>query len=66
METKSKQCALVGYDNGSKLVKYYTTKTQSVLTSRNLHFLKPSDTVSEQLLITPNNVVHKGESIDDA
>jgi len=65
MEAKSKRHALVGYDDRSKSVKYYTTKTQSVLTLRNFHFLEPSDTVPEQLLITLTDVAHEGEPMND-
>jgi hypothetical protein len=66
---KSKRRALVRYDNGSKSVKYYTAKTQSVLTSRNFHFLKPSDpsnSIPEQLSIAPDDVPCEGESMGDA
>jgi hypothetical protein len=68
MEAKSKQHALVGYDDGSKSVKYYTAETQSVLTSRNFCFLEPSDldAILEQLSIAPDDVLCEGESMGDA
>jgi hypothetical protein len=69
MKAKSKRQALVRYEDGLKSVKFYNTETQSVLTLRNFHFLEPSEppnTILEQLLITPDNVAHKGESMGDA
>ena len=66
MEAKSKRRALVGYEDGSKSVKFYNAETQLVLTLRNYHFLEPSDpskAIPEQLSITPDNVAHEGESI---
>jgi len=69
MKAKSKRQALVRYEDRSKSVKFYNAETQSVLTSRNFHFLEPSEpsqTIPEQILITPDNVVCEGESMDDA
>jgi hypothetical protein len=66
MEAKSKRRALIRYDNRFKSVKYYTAETQSVLTSRNFHFLKPldpSNTIPEQISITPDDVPREGESM---
>jgi hypothetical protein len=61
MEAKSKRRALVGYEDGSRSVKYYNAETRSVLTSRNYCFLEPSETVPEQLLVTPDDVAREGE-----
>ena len=69
MEAKSKRRALVGYEDGSKSVKFYNTETRSVLTSRNYCFLEPSDpskAIPEELLIAPDNAVHEGESMGNA
>ena len=69
MEAKSKRHALIGYDDGSKSVKYYTAETRSVLTSRNFCFLEPSDpsdTIPEHLSIALDNVLREWESMGDA
>jgi hypothetical protein len=39
MEPKSRRHIFVGYDDGSKAIKYYNAETRKVLTSRNIHFL---------------------------
>jgi len=39
MMPKSQRRVLVGFDNGSKLVKYFNTPTRNILTSRNYKFL---------------------------
>ncbi len=67
MEPCSKCCMLVRYDDGSKSVLYYSTETCKVLTSRNYHFLDPSDSISkpEQLLVTPDDAVCEGEPRND-
>jgi len=39
MEPKSRQQVFVGYDDGSKSIKYYNVETRKVLTSRNFCFL---------------------------
>ena len=39
MKPKSKQQLFVGFDDGSKSVKYYNAETRKVLTSRNYRFL---------------------------
>jgi hypothetical protein len=66
MEAKSKRRALVGYDDGSRSVKYYNAETRSILTSRNFRFLEPSDTVPEQVLIIPDDVAREGETMGGA
>ncbi len=66
MEAKSKRWALIGYEDGSKSVKYYNAETQSVLTLRNFRFLNPSNTVPEQLVIALNDVAREGESKGNA
>jgi hypothetical protein len=35
MLPKSKRCAYVGHDDGTKVIKYYNAETRKVLTSRN-------------------------------
>jgi hypothetical protein len=39
METKSRRRIFVGYDDGSKSIKYYNAETRKVLISRNIRFL---------------------------
>src|SRR6266446_1594703 len=39
MESKSRRRIFVGYDDGSKSVKYYNAETRKILTSRNYRFL---------------------------
>jgi hypothetical protein len=67
MEPRSKRRALVGYNDGSKSVLYYNAETRKVLTSRNYHFLDPSDSIlqPEQLLVTPDDAACEGEPRDD-
>ena len=57
-----------GSCDGSKSVLYYSAETHKVLTSRNYHFLDPSDSIlePEQLLITPDDAVHEGEPRNNA
>jgi hypothetical protein len=43
MLPKSQRCAYVRYNKGSKAVKFYNAATRNILTSRNYHFLVPSD-----------------------
>ena len=38
METKSRRRLFMGYDDGSKSIKYYNAETRKVLTSRNFRF----------------------------
>jgi hypothetical protein len=57
MLPKSKRRAYVGYDEGSKAVKYYNAETRKVLISRNFRHLKlptmdPSKTESPKMLNT--------------
>jgi len=68
MEPCSRRCALVGYDDSSKLVLYYSAETWKILTLRNFCFLEPSDTPTdpERIVITANDVAHKGESWGNA
>ena len=66
MLPKSKQQYYVGYDNGSKSIKYHNADTKRVLTSRNFHFIKDMDrnqeTPSENIIINPAPALqHEGE-----
>jgi hypothetical protein len=61
MEPRSKRRALVGYDDGSKSVLYYSAESHKVLTSQNFKFLNPLHADPECILITPNDAVRKGE-----
>ena len=51
MLPKSHHCAYVGYDEGSKSVKYYNTEMRSILTSRNYKFLIPSNSSPPTVLL---------------
>ena len=61
MEPRSKRQALVGYDDSSKSVLYYSAESRKVLTSRNFKFLDPSHADPECILITPDNAAREGE-----
>jgi hypothetical protein len=63
MLPKSKRRIYVGYDDGSKSVKYYNADTRKVLTSRNYRSLHlPEDPKPpEPIVITPD-IQHEGES----
>jgi Reverse transcriptase (RNA-dependent DNA polymerase) len=56
MLPKSKRQAYVGFDDGSKAVKYYNAETRKVLISRNFKHLTPSqrNKTPEPIIITPN------------
>jgi hypothetical protein len=56
MEPKSKQCVFMGYDDGSKAIKYYNAEMRKVLTSRNFRFLSLTDSVTppEPIQIIPD------------
>ena len=65
-EPKSLQKIFLGFDDGSKSVKYYNPETRKILTSRNYHFLTLSDkplpqTNAIEIDITPD-VLREGES----
>jgi len=58
MLPKSSRRTYVGYEDGSKSIKYYSAETRKVLTSRNFHFLsnlEPQEsTTDDDLVLTPN------------
>jgi len=62
MEPKSRRRIFVGYDEGSKSIKYYNAKTRKVLTSQNIRFLNLTNIESplEQIGIIPD-APHEGE-----
>jgi hypothetical protein len=51
METKSRQCIFMGYDDGSKSIKYYNAETCKILTSQNFCFLSLTHDQSLQSLL---------------
>jgi hypothetical protein len=54
MLPKSERRAYVGYDDGSKAIKYYNAATRNVLTSRNYKFLSTDEIPSpEEIVIDP-------------
>jgi len=62
---QSKQQIFVGYDDGSKSIKYYNPETRKVLTSRNYQFLSnlPSQPGTPEPIQVelPSTVPHEGE-----
>jgi hypothetical protein len=56
MQPKSKRCAFVGYEDGSKSVLYYNAETKKILTLRNFHFLTlhENTTPAEQIVVAPD------------
>jgi hypothetical protein len=56
IKPKLKQRIFVGFDDGSKSIKYFNAETRKVLTSYNFHFLSlPSkNSPLEEIIITPN------------
>ena len=53
----------VGYDDGSKSIKYYNAQTHKVLTSRNIHLLSPNnDEIPQETIGIIPDVPHEGES----
>jgi hypothetical protein len=61
MLLKSKKRAYVGYEDGSKSIKYYNAETRKILTSRNFCFL--SNTIQsppEEIEVAPDSQ-HEGE-----
>ena len=62
MQTKSRRRTFVGFDDGSKSIKYYNMETRKVLTSRNFRFLSLTN---EDIPPEPRgepDVPHEGES----
>ena len=61
MLPKSIRKAYVGFDDGSKSVKYYNAKTRKILTSRNFCFLSiDNKTPPEEIMVTLK-IPHEGE-----
>ena len=55
MLLKSQRQAYIGYDEGSKSVKYYNTAMRNILTSRNFRFLSPVESSPpEDIAIEPD------------
>ena len=56
METKSRRRVFVGYDDGSKSIKYYNAETRKVLISRNIHFLSLTNDITspEPMVLVPD------------
>jgi Reverse transcriptase (RNA-dependent DNA polymerase)/GAG-pre-integrase domain/Integrase core domain len=65
MLPKSQRRAYVGYDDGSKSIKYYNAETRKVLNSRNYRFLNVNkETPPEEIEVAPD-LPHEGETGDD-
>ena len=68
MLPKYKQQHYIGYEDGSKSIKYYNADTKIVLTSRNFHFMNNIDqqTPSKYIIPDPSPALqHEGELGDD-
>jgi transposase InsO family protein len=65
MLPKSQRRAYVGYDDGSKSIKYYNAETRKVLNSRNYRFLYVNkESPPEEIEVAPD-LPHEGETVDD-
>jgi len=65
MLPKSLRRTYVGYEDGSKSIKYYSAETRKVLTSHNFHFLlnlEPQEPGPDNDLVLTPNVLCEGES----
>ena len=66
MLPRSKQQLYMGYEDGSKAVKYYNPETRKILVSRNYKYLDPQiEEPPEEITITPTATPtqhHEGES----
>src|ERR1700678_1222551 len=62
METKSRRRIFVGYDDGSKSIKYYNAKTRKVLTSQNIRFLNLTNESPPEPIVVSTDAPHEGES----
>src|ERR1700678_2641866 len=62
METKSRQRIFVGYDDGSKSIKYYNVEMRKVLTSRNICFLNLTNEFPLEPIVVSTDAPHEGES----
>ena len=62
MLPKSKRKAFVGFDDGSKSVRYYNAETRKILTSRNFRFLSLSneDSLHENIVVAPDPQRERG------
>ena len=68
MLPKSKQRYYIGYEDGSKSIKYYNADMKRVLTSQNFHFIINIDqqTPSKYNILDPSLALqHEGELGDD-
>lgn len=57
MLPKSQRKAYIGYDKGSKSIKYYNANTKNILASQNFHFLshlEASSNLLEEITIEPD------------
>lgn len=61
MLPKSQKQAYVGFDDGSKSVKYYDSDTRKIHTSQNYCFLSiTNESPPEEIVIAPD-ILHEGE-----
>ena len=58
MLPKSQHRSFVGFDDGSKSVKYYSTETRKILTLWNFHFLSlpGTQTLLEEIEVSPDTL----------
>ena len=62
---KSQKRAYVGYEDGSKSVKYYSAETRKILTSRNYRFLTSAQSTPPEEIVVAPDLPHEGEVLDD-
>ncbi len=64
MLPKSQRRAYVGYDKGSKSVRYYNAATKNILTSRNFWFLSPIERAPPEEIAVEPDALLEGEPGD--
>ena len=65
MLLKSQKRAYVGYEDGSKSVKYYSADTRRILTSRNYRFLNVVNVTPPEEIVVAPDLPHEGETNKD-
>jgi len=62
MLPKSQRRAYIGYNEGSKAIKFYNAATKNIQTARNYHFLTPADSVPPEEIGIDMPQRQKGET----
>jgi hypothetical protein len=62
---KAVERTLVGFDDGARVVKYYSKETRKILTSRNYQYVQPTEiTNDEENSDKPVNMHDRGSDSD--